>query len=194
MRLLTALILAAGIATAACSDSSPSSPTGPGGMLNVRLTDAPFDEARAVLVTFSEVSVHRADAPESSWSTLAFADGGATRTCDLKKLQNAREDVLGVGSLTAGHYTQIRLTVASARLYFTSESTGPACASSIPAPAGTSAPVDVPSGQVRLNRQFTIPEGGAVTMLLDFDGGASIREQGNGQFRMTPVIAVVSVQ
>lgn len=196
MRVAIAMILAAGVAatTVACGDSSPSSPSGTGGTLNVRITDAPFDDARAVLVTFSEVSAHRADAPESSWATLPFADGGGTRTCDLKKLQNARQDVLGVGSLAAAHYTQVRLTVSSARLYFDNESTGPACAPAISAPAGASAAVEVSSGQVRLNRQFTIAEGGATTMLLDFDGGASIHQQGNGAYRMTPVIAVVSVQ
>jgi len=195
MRHAMALIVAAGIAaTAACGDSSPSSPSAGSGTLNVRLTDAPFDDARAVLVTFSEVSAHLADAAENSWSTLPFADGGSTRTCDLKKLQGAREDVLGVGQLTAGHYTQIRLTVASARLYFDAASAGPACAPAITAPAGSNATVEVSSGQLRLNRQFTIPEGGATTMLLDFDGGASIHETGNGRFRMTPVIAVVSVQ
>jgi hypothetical protein len=195
MRSFTGMFLAAAVAaTSACGNSSPSSPSGPSGTLNVRITDAPFDDARAVLVTFSEVSAHRADTPDGSWSTLPFADAGTTRTCDLKKLQNAREDILGVGPLAAGHYTQVRLTVSAARLYFDGESTGPACAATIPAPSGTSAVVEVSSGQVRLNRQFTIAESGATTMLLDFDGGASIREQGNGQFRMTPVIAVVSVQ
>ena len=195
MRYVTAMILAAGVAaTAACGNSSPSSPSGTGGTLNVRITDAPFDDARAVLVTFSEVSAHRADTPDSSWATLPFAGGGGARTCDLKKLQNAREDVLGVGSLAAGQYTMIRLTVSSARLYFANESTGPACAPTIPEPGGTSAAVEVSSGQLRLNRQFTITEGGATTMLLDFDGGASIHQQGNGVYRMTPVIAVVSVQ
>jgi hypothetical protein len=193
MRYAMAMTLAA-VAVTACGSSSPSAPSGTGGTLNVRITDAPFDDARAVLVTFSEVSAHRADTPDTTWATLPFADGGASRTCDLKKLQNAREDVLGVRSLAAGHYTQVRLTVSSARLYFDSESTGPACAPAIPAPGGSNAPVEVSSGQVRLNRQFTIAEGGATTMLLDFDGGGSIHQQGNGVYRMTPVIAVVSVQ
>ena len=30
-------------------------------------------------------------------------------------------------------------------------------------------------------------------MLLDFDGDRSVTEMGNGRFRMTPVIGVVSV-
>jgi hypothetical protein len=32
------------------------------------------------------------------------------------------------------------------------------------------------------------------TMLLDFNGDQSVRQTGNGQYMMTPVIAVVSVQ
>jgi hypothetical protein len=31
-------------------------------------------------------------------------------------------------------------------------------------------------------------------MLIDFDGDRSVVETGNGRFRMTPVIGVVSVQ
>jgi hypothetical protein len=112
----------------------------------------------------------------------------------LKKLQNANEDLLGVGALAAGHYTQVRLVVSAARLYFDNESTGPACAAAIAAPAGDSATLAISSGEVKLNRQFTVPEGGATTMLLDFDGGGSIHETGNGAYRMTPVIGIVSVQ
>ena len=62
------------------------------------------------------------------------------------------------------------------------------------APSGGSAAVDIPSGEVKLNRQFDVPASGTTTMLLDFDGDRSIRETGNGRYTMTPVIAVVSVQ
>jgi hypothetical protein len=47
---------------------------------------------------------------------------------------------------------------------------------------------------VRLNREFDVAETGATTMLIDFDGDRSVTETGNGRFRMTPVIGVVSVQ
>jgi hypothetical protein len=47
---------------------------------------------------------------------------------------------------------------------------------------------------VRLNRQFTIPEAGATKILLDFDGDRSVNAMGNGQYRMTPVITVLSVE
>jgi hypothetical protein len=146
-------------------------------------------------ITFSSVSAHRSGTGENSeggWSPLTFADSASTRTCDLKKLVDA-QDVRGVGPLAAGHYTQLRLQVSSATLYFENPSEGPACAPSIPVPAGRSARVDIPSGEVRLNREFDVPEGGATSILLDFDGDRSINQMGNGGYRMTPVIGVVSV-
>lgn len=169
------------------------------GQVTIKMTDSPFSDAQAVLVTFSGVSIHAADPGE--WRSLAFADGGTSRTCDLKKLQGP-VDVLGTGTLEAGKYTQIRLQVSSAAIYFDNPTTGDACAPTIAAPAGLSAPVTVPSGEVKLNRQFTIPAGGATTVTLDFDGDKSITQTGGGngngkatpKYMMKPVIKVLSVQ
>jgi uncharacterized protein DUF4382 len=165
--------------------------------MTIQITDSPFSDAKALLVTFSEVNVHRADG--DSWQTIPFVSG-STRTCDLKKLQGPT-DILGVGSLPAGHYTQVRLVVSSANIYFDNASSGAACAPSIAAPAGKSAPVDVPSGEVKLNHEFTLASS-ATTMLLDFDGDKSVKQAGsdNGKgnnsvkYLMTPVIRIVSVQ
>lgn len=222
------LVLAAG--TAACSgsgsptapgsDNSSSSSGGSGGSgspaqggtasFAVHLTDSPFSDAKALLVTFNAVSVHRADG--DSWQTVPFASGSA-RTCDLKKL-NGPTDVLGVGMLPVGKYTQVRLMVSSAKIYFDNASVGSACAPSITAPAGASANVDIPSGEVKLNHEFTLTAPGS-TMLLDFDGDKSVRQTGSGngnsgggngngngnggnggsntKYMMSPVIRVVSV-
>jgi len=209
MRLSHALVLtiAVGVITVgalACGSSSgnPATPTTPTqnggssavtGTMTVRLTDSPFSDAKALLVTFSEVSVHSAD--PGDWTTLPFATG-TSRTCDLKQLSGAT-DVLGVGPLAAGHYTQIRLVVSSATLYFDNKATTGPCAPSIAPPAGASAPVDIPSGEVKLNNEFTVATAGT-TMLLDFDGDQSVRQTGNGngnaKYMMSPVIRVVSVQ
>ena len=227
-RWMVAAAVALAAATAACGDSG--SPTAPGsdgnaansssasgsggsgvqtatGTLAIHLTDSPFSDAKALLVTFNAVSVHRADG--DSWQTINFTSGGQ-RTCDLKKL-NGPVDVLGVGSLPAGKYTQVRLVVASANIYFDAPSSGSACASSIAPPAGASAAVDIPSGEVKLNHEFTLTTAGS-TMLLDFDGDQSIRQTGSGngngngngngqgnsgsntKYMMSPVIRVVSVQ
>jgi hypothetical protein len=194
--------------TAAASGNGPSGGgPGPGGggstpttgSLSINITDSPFSDAKALLVTFSEVNVHRSDV--DSWETIPFVSG-SSRTCDLKKLQGPT-DVLGVGPLPAGHYTQVRLVVSSANIYFDNASSGAPCAPSITAPAGTSAPVDVPSGEVKLNHEFTVTTS-AMTMLLDFDGDQSVKATGSGngngrgnsstKYMMTPVIRIVSVQ
>lgn len=181
------------------------SPAGGTSSLTVMLKDSPFSDAKALLVTFSQVNVHASGA---DWLTLPFAGSVSSRTCDLKKLQTA-QDILGVGSLPAGHYTQLRLVVSSAAIYFDSASSGDACAPAIAAPPGTAAPVEVPSGELKLNREFELASGGATTILLDFDGDKSVKLTGsgggNGQGRgngggtggryiMTPVIGIVSVQ
>ena len=175
------------------------------GTLKVGIKDTPFSDAQAVLVTFKEVSVHRA---ETGWETIAFAGGADARTCDLKQLQTAT-DVLGVAALPAGHYTQIRLTVESAALYFDNAAGAGPCAATIAAPDGATAALKIPSGTVKLNRQFTVAAGGTTTMLLDFDGDRSIKKTGGGNgngngnggggaatasYSMTPVITVESVQ
>ena len=191
MRQLSAVTVCIGLVmcAAACSDS-PSSPSSMSGSnFNLRLRDSPYTDARAVLVTFSSVRAHRSD---SDWTTVPFADGATARTCDLKKLETA-EDVLGTAALPAGHYTQVRLIVQSAVLYFDSPSQGAACAASIPVPAGTSAALEIPSGEVKLNREFDLATDKQTTMLLDFDGNQSIKQTGNGRYMMSPVVNILGV-
>ena len=127
MKALAALALtgALAITTLACSDS-PSSPSLSGGNFNLRLRDSPFTDAKSVLVTFASVRAHRSD---SDWTAVPFIDAATTRTCDLKKLETS-EDILGAAALPEGHYTQVRLVVQSAVIYFDNASTGAACASS----------------------------------------------------------------
>jgi hypothetical protein len=192
---------ACGSSTSTTAPSSPnaSDPSSPNPVTNSRFTvmlkDSPFSDAKALLVTFSEVNIH---ASGGGWITVPFAGVVSSRTCDLKKLQTA-QDILGVGTLAAGHYTQLRLVVSSATIYLQNASSGPACAPSIAAPSGTNAPVDIPSGEVKLNREFDLTAGGGTMILLDFDGDRSVRltgngnGQGGGRYMMTPVIGIVSV-
>ncbi len=177
---------------------SPTAPTN-GATLNLRITDTPFGEATAVLVTFDEVRVHLAGG--EAWMPVPFIpvlDPPASRTCDLKKLEGGAQDVLGVGILDPGHYTQIRLIVASAALYFDPDTTTDhdACAPMIDLSAFDSEPMEISSGQVILNRQFDLTATDATTITLDFDAERSIRETppGSDIWRMTPVIRVLSVQ
>lgn len=188
MRSTIALAIVLVTTMAACGDSA----TGPTSTsrLTVLLKDTPFADAQSLLVTFSEVSVHRAD---GEWVTVPFSGEGSSRTCDLKKLTSA-QDVLGTGPLTPGRYTMVRLVVSSAALYFENAAAAPACGPTIAAPGGRTGAVEIPSGVVRLNRPFEVTADAGTTMLLDFDGERSVRETGNGRFMMTPVITIVSVQ
>ncbi len=193
MRAASVFVLAATVVAAGCGGSSPTSPSTGTSSLNIMLKDSPYSDAKSLLVTFSDVSVHKSDQTDGQWTKLPFSGGATSRTCDLKKLQDA-QDILGTGALTAGHYTQVRVTVTSAKLYFDNAASGAACATTITEPAGQNATIDVPSGEVKLNREFDVSSTGATTMLLDFDGDQSVRSTGNGRYSMTPVIAVVSVQ
>jgi hypothetical protein len=200
MHVAAALALAVTIGATSCSSSEsaagPSSGSSGGGSggaglgtLQVLMKDSPFSDAEAVLVTFDEVSVHHTGA---AWLSLPFAEAAPARTCDLKRLEEVT-DLLGVGQLEAGHYTQLRLNVSRTRIYWDNESTGPACAPTIIAPLGTFSEATVPSGTIHLNRQFTIDPGAMTTITLDFDGDKSIKETGNGKYMMQPVIAVLAV-
>jgi len=185
--------LVAALSVSACG-GGPSNPSGPTGTLNLRLTDSPFTDAQAVLVTFSAVSAHLAD---GDWEPVDFAGGAPSRTCDLKLLQGGADDILGTDTLTAGTYTQIRLVIDSVTLYFDNPSAGPtACAASITEPLGDSADVEVPSGEVKLNPRggLAIEPGGTTTILLDLDGDRSIIHQtGNDRYIMNPVLTIAEV-
>jgi len=188
-----AVIVAAACAISLGCGGSDTGPSGATGTMRMMLKDSPFTDAKSLLVTFSEVNAHKSDTTEGSWAKVPFTGGATARTCDLKKLQTA-QDVLGTGPLATGHYTQVRLVVSSATIYFDNAASGDACAATIAAPAGRGAAVTIPSGEVKLNREFDVSSGTTTTMLLDFDGDRSVRETGNGQFMMSPVIGVVSVQ
>ncbi len=193
MRHASPIVFAVALGTLACGSmsSSPTAPSSAAATLNVVLKDSPFTDAKALLVTFTTVSAHLTG---GDFIMLPFVSAASSRTCDLKKLQTA-QDVLGTGPLAPGHYTQIRLVVSSATLYFDNPSTGSPCASTIAAPTGRSAAVTVPSGDLRLNREFDVTSTAATTILLDFDGDQSVKQTGdNGGYVMTPVITVVSVQ
>jgi len=189
MRFMRVLLTALLVTGSACGGNSTSPSVT--NTLTVMLRDSPFSDAKALLVTFSTVSVHLSG---GSFVTVPLSGGATTRTCDLKKLTSA-QDLLGTGALAAGHYTQIRLVVASATVYFDNASSGTtACAASLSAPAGRSAPVVIPSGEVLLNREFDLTSSITTTLALDFDGDQSVKDTGNGTYMMTPVVAVVSVQ
>ena len=51
----------------------------------------------------------------------------------------------------------------------------------------------IPSGEVKLNRGFTLAADKTTTMVIDFDGDKSIHQTGNGTYMMSPVIGITRV-
>lgn len=192
LRLTVVLTVTLGVSIAiACG--SPSGPS-QSGNLRVMITDSPYSDASAVHVTFKELQIHPAD---GDWMSVDFVGAPATasRTCNLKKLQGPL-DILGADSFTAGRYTQVRLVVSEAVIYFGGTATAePACAATLAPPTGfTSSPLlEIPSGEVKLNREFQLVANGTTTIDLDFDGDKSITLTGSNRYRMTPVIGIKGV-
>ena len=196
---LSALLV---VGLVACGETTnPTSPSGSSGSsgrgtLAVRLTDLPY-QAGALLVTFSDVSAHLSG-EGGGWQTVL--PEGATRTCDLKLLEDTAFDLID-RLLDPGDYTQLRLTVETATLYFEPTPAHEPCVSGPLDFNLRKASVEVNSGEIKLNRPFSLMVGGTTTIELDFDGDRSVREMGkigpahpeDGRYRMTPVISVVSV-
>lgn len=97
---------------------------------------------------------------------------------DLIALQNVT-DIIGEDSLSAGKYTQIRLTVEKAELTI-----------------NNSDEIDIhemmiPSGTVKLIKPFWINEDETTELTLDFDVYESVHQTGNNKFIMRPTIKVI---
>ncbi|MCG6535262.1 MAG: DUF4382 domain-containing protein [Syntrophales bacterium LBB04] len=94
----------------------------------------------------------------------------------------------------SGEALEPRLVVTQSSLYFDNQAPGSACDSIIPPPMGQNASMEIPSGEIKLNREFDVTAGRPTTILLDFDGNRSINQTRNNRYMMNPVISIVSVQ
>lgn len=142
------------------------------GTLVIQVRDAPTEFSH-VLVTFSEVRVHPANADnESEWLNLTLA----ASTIDFMNLGNLTK-VLALDRVPAGKYTQIRIVVTSA---------------SGTMMGGTSVTMTVPDGILKTDTPFDLKAGGTTTVTLDFDLTHSIREAG-GSWLFVPVLGSVVV-
>ena len=95
------------------------------------------------------------------------------KTYDLIKIKDIKE-FLGQKELTAGKYTQIRLTVDSAKLMI----------------SGEEEPLKIPSGSIKLVKSFDIADGGVTTLTIDFDAEKSVHQAGS-TYIMKPTIKVI---
>lgn len=181
---LLASLSAAGL-LAACGGGGGGS-SAPG-TLSVAMTDAPSCGYDAVNVTVNKVRVHTsatATDTDAGWADITL---NPARKINLLNLTNGALEELGQTSLSAGHYTQLRLVLDA--------NAGTAMANSVVL-SGTTTEIslDTPSAVqsgLKLGHEFDVASGQRVDLVLDFNACKSIVTKGNGKYALKPVINVI---
>jgi len=164
------LVMLLSFAFLGCTGEEGDEETG-SSMVTIAVTDNITDDFTSVMVTFSQVTVHRSDPGE--WITVV----NDTRTVDLLKLglENDTSD-LGTSELEEGNYTQIRIYVDSASGTLASDN--------------STVDITVSSGSLKITHPFDLTADDDRTIVIDFDLDRSLHSTGSG-YRMTPVIGYV---
>jgi len=151
------------------------------GSMTVQMTDAPGDYLH-VYVDVKQVDVHYSNNQgNNGWIALATNAG----VYDLIALQNNVTAVLSNGvQVPAGKVNQMRLLLGNNNTVVLSADSS-SHALTIPSSYNTG---------IKLNVDATVPANQNVTITLDYDADASVSKNGNGEYMMSPVIKVKSVQ
>jgi hypothetical protein len=191
-----------------CSSNS-SSPSG-SGLVNLTASDpttcsAPSGPFSHVYITITDVKVNtnaNAGDNDSSWVDLTPTLKNAPVQVDLLGLANSSCFLADLGDkleLQPGSYQQIRVILAPDSA--SSSVTGNKCGNasncvvlaadssvhSLALSSEATTGIKIPSGQIA-NGQFTISAGQTKDLNIDFNACASIVVQGNGQYRLKPVL------
>lgn len=148
--------------------------------MEVRMTDDPalYDQ---VNVEIEGVEVHwtgysKGVDAEGEWIVLDTRYG----IYDLLQLQNEVDTVLSPSQpIPAGKITQVRIILGDDNTVVVDGQAFPLLLSS----------QDETGLKINVNRVFDADE--SATLLLDFDAGVSVIEEGNGSYRLKPVIHLI---
>jgi uncharacterized protein DUF4382 len=143
-------------------------PTGYG-KLAVMVHDAPCTGCSHVWVTFQSVEVHASNSSGSGWMALNVSDA----PLDLMLLNGtAMAKEIGIMTLKAGHYEQIRLAVTNVTVMLAD---------------GTKLVASIPSAMsADVNGQFNVSSGATTTISVDIDLASSLHLVSEG-----PVVTAI---
>ena len=168
-----------------------SSPQAGMGTVNASLTDAPAGGFTAVNVTISKVRMHQSSSAsenDAGWTDITL---NPARKINLLNIANGVLEDLGTVSLSAGHYTQLRLVLVA------TSGTNLANSVVLSSDPATEIALDTPSAMqsgIKLINEFDVTSGQRVDLVLDFDALKSVVARGNGTYLLKPVIKVVPTQ
>jgi hypothetical protein len=155
------------------------------GSVAVSLTDAPACGFDAVNVTVSKVRIHQSSSAsdtDSGWTDITLSPA---RKINLLNLNNGTLEALGTASLSAGHYSQLRLVLDGGANSNTVVKTGTTSEVALDTPSA------LQSG-IKLVNEFDVAAGQRVDLVLDFDACKSVVSKGNsGGYSLKPVVKVV---
>jgi hypothetical protein len=201
----TLTIIAAAIFLMSCGGSSQPATVA---TVNVSLSDpatcaAPQGPLRHIYVTVTDVKIHQSDnasASDSGWLDLAPALKDNPVQVDLLGVANqCFLAMLGSAEIEAGHYQQIRVILADNSVSVNGNKCGSTanCLMLTSDPSNTPQPlqlssesntgIKIPSGQIA-GGDFTVGAGETKDLNIDFNACASVVVQGNGQYRLKPVL------
>lgn len=167
--IFSALLFSALVVIISCSkDNTRKTST-----LNVRLTDAPAAyeqvnvDIREVRVKFSD------DLTSNGWVTLTTYPG----IYNLLALQNGVDTLLGTGVFPTQVVKEIRFVL------------GP---NNTIKDAGVIYPLTIPSGsesglKIKINKSLNAT---LETIIIDFDAALSVKKEGNGDYKLRPVLKI----
>ena len=175
---LLAIVPLLGFMAVSCAPTVP-----PTGTVEVHVTDPGHSSnVTSINITASAVEIHKAGSEQEQeqnqseeqqivkgeWISLNITDS----SFDLIALrEGGLEQLLAEGNVTAGHYTQIRLTIEKVEVTLNGETKN----------------ATVPSGELKFVRPFDVVEGQTIILTLDFDADQSVTVTGNGEVLVRPV-------
>jgi hypothetical protein len=173
---------------------------GTSGSASFYLMDAPRDDFSSVVIIVTKVAIHIAGAPEDreernggsekespelserdvETNESATPDGSwivlfsGNEQVDLLKFTGGARDFIGTANLSAGKYTQIRISVASAYGILKAN--------------GTRVDIKVPSKGLKIVHTWIVEKGRETVLTLDFQLAKSIVKKADGSYALRPVL------
>jgi len=180
----SAAVIIFSLLSAGCSSSGEDE----SGQMSLRITDAPIDEATAVVVQFSEVQIRGTDATQNI--NFKF---DTPKSIDLLALQgSATQSLFSDETVPAGIYNEIRLLI--------NAQPGTVDSYIVLQQGGAQHELTVPGGAesgLKVKGTFSVPANGSSSFTVDFDVRKSIVKSGNAnsangiKYHLKPVLRLV---